>query len=1137
MNLRYQQVCLILLGVYMGISRGNDWDLPPSFRVEIDREVQEYDLLTAVKIPFVDSKTQYVDTEGSDGFPAFGFRTGTDVKIPRRSILPDKLFPEFSILIRAKPKSPNGGYIFAVVNSLDTIVHLGVRLKVEGPLTTLSLVYTEPNQMTTNFMANFTVPTFINNWARIGFKVKTDNVTLYLNCQEHSSYEYRRLSNQLEFDSASTLYIAQAGPKILQYYEGVLDQLKIFREPEMASQQCSSFKGFPDDNENEIDDSTGMNFNNILDNTFYPDAESGAYDVTTLRAGNGESPFPFPPPPPSPDGKNCMCAETNCCNQIFDNNAKEDSGYKGEKGDPGPRGPPGESIRGPPGPPGPIGPPGLPGESAIASEGSCSCNMSSIMSSFVLPKMLPGSPGVPGAEGKTGPPGMTGQPGIPGERGYHGPQGDKGDRGERGPTGPTGLQGPKGEPGRDGIPGQTGPPGPPGPPGPVEFENFDDGVLGAGTVRPGVPGNKGEPGAQGPPGLRGERGHTGSKGDRGDSGSKGERGDRGFPGERGPQGSKGEPGSPGIDGIPGTPGANGKNAEKGEKGDPGKPGSQGPPGPPGIPIEITGEKETPRAIVGPPGLKGDVGESGAKGERGESGKDGLPGVHGNPGTKGPSGEKGEPGNDGATGPLGPPGQKGDKGERGPPGPVSVADQNAQIITLKGEKGDIGKRGRRGKIGPMGPPGKSGDIGPTNGKGRQGPPGLPGLKGDKGDSAFDALKGEKGDRCEPGNPGLPGRDGSPGPPGLPGTPGPPGQPGLSITGPKGEPGIPAYGDSLFQYNRPGSKGTFEELKALKELKELKLGRGTTHTPIFKESSDISSRIVPGAVTFQNTDSMTKMSMASPVGTLAYVIEEQALLVRVNGGWQYIALGSLLPITTPAPPTTIAPQIRPPLEASNLINHIHKPPEVPNWFPKMLRLASLNEAYTGDIGGVSGADSKCFREARRAGIKGTFRALLSSRVQNVDSIVRPSDRKLRVSNLRGEVLFNSWLDMFKGDGAPFSHPPRIYSFNGKNVLTDMTWPTKSIWHGALVNGERALDNSCDAWNAGSRDKFGLAGSLKGLKLLEQSVVSCNTKLIVLCIEAISEPVVRRKRDRNSVDQSFDEKEEMTENEYLDFLETIQ
>lgn len=28
--------------------------------------------------------------------------------------------------------------------------------------------------------------------------------------------------------------------------------------------------------------------------------------------------------------------------------------------------------------------------------------------------------------------------------------------------------------------------------------------------------------------------------------------------------------------------------------------------------------------------------------------------------------------------------------------------------------------------------------------------------------------------------------------------------------------------------------------------------------------------------------------SPVGTLAYIVDEEALLVRVNKGWQYIAV---------------------------------------------------------------------------------------------------------------------------------------------------------------------------------------------------------------------------------------------------------
>lgn len=189
------------------------------------------DLLTAVKIPFEDSKTQYVDAEGSDGFPAIGFRTGSDVKMLWKAILPEKLFPEFSILIRARPRSHNGGYIFAVVNSYENIVQLGVKLSrtTANGMTSISLIYTEPGQLTTNTIANFTVNSFVHEWTRIALKVNEENVTLFLNCQESASVEVRRQQLELEFEPASTLYIAKAGSKIQDYYEVSVPPIGVVR--------------------------------------------------------------------------------------------------------------------------------------------------------------------------------------------------------------------------------------------------------------------------------------------------------------------------------------------------------------------------------------------------------------------------------------------------------------------------------------------------------------------------------------------------------------------------------------------------------------------------------------------------------------------------------------------------------------------------------------------------------------------------------------------------------------------------------------------------------------------------------------------------------------------------------------------
>ncbi|XP_076263566.1 collagen XV/XVIII-type protein multiplexin isoform X3 [Rhynchophorus ferrugineus] len=1109
-----RSILLFLLPIvwhYVSPSWGQDeFALPLSFSQGESLGVLDYNLLDAVKIPLQDPKTQYV-ADSEDGFPAFGFKLGSDVKMARRQILPDTLSQEFAILISAKPRTKKGGFIFAIVNPMDTIVELGVRIAPEtGAYTVLYLYYTDPSvDVNSHIIANFTVPKFNNKWVKFAFRVTLENITLFFNCTETETVLVHRNPLELVFDSASTLYLAQAGPVIGEPYEGALSHVKIYQDPGMAAEQCKTefqdiissdedIKNYIEKNEITADYEDDIS-NDVVDNSVE------RTDYPPFREEDNEGLGVFPPPPPPPDGKNCLCGtKENCCNFIF-NDRQAAGRYRGEKGDRGPRGPPGESIRGPPGPP---GPPGLPGE------GVCSCNATSILSSLGI--TLPYSPAMSTVPGKEGSPGLPGEPGRPGEKGAVGPRGDKGERGERGAPGLTGPPGAKGEQGQEGAPGPPGPPGPAGPPGPVEFENVDDTVMGGPMVRPGIPGAKGEPGRAGNPGSKGEKGATGSKGS---SGSKGETGDRGLPGERGLPGLKGETGNPGIDGTPGKPGSSGKDGLKGE------PGPPGPPGLPGVSISSDGLTDF---VPGPPGPKGETGNIGPKGEPGQ---DGQPGLAGPIGLTGP---RGDPGLDGAVGPIGPPGSKGEKGERGPPGSVIMSGGSDQILTLKGEKGDMGRRGRRGRPGPQGPPGppgKVGEIGPPGWMGRPGPvgvPGLPGPKGDKGDSSHGT--GQKGDKGERGNDGTPGKDGLPGLPGLPapssaddttryipvpgppGPPGPPGVPGLSITGPKGEPGDALYGEAIYNI-RPGPKGSLEELRAVKELKDLKdyrAGRSTASPPL--STSDYSKAIVPGAVTFRTRDAMTRMSQESPVGTLAYVMEEEALLVRVNNGWQYIALGSLLPINTPTPPTTSAPQQHPPFEASNLINQLPSLPKgVPfaTRLPKMLRLAALNEPATGDVHGVRGADYACYREAHRAGLKGTFRAFLSSRTQNVDSIVRQADRKLPVSNLRGEVLFNSWAEMFSGDAAPFPHPPRIFSYNGKNVMTDPSWPTKSVWHGALVDGTRALDTSCDAWQTSSPSKVGLAGNLRGPRLLDQTAVSCDKKLIVLCIEATSELFVQRRR----------------------------
>lgn len=76
-----------------------------------------------------DDKNQYTD-DGLDGFLAFGFRPGSDVKQPYRLCLPEKLPAEFTIVATLKPMSLRTSYLFAVLNPFDTIVQLGLRISV-----------------------------------------------------------------------------------------------------------------------------------------------------------------------------------------------------------------------------------------------------------------------------------------------------------------------------------------------------------------------------------------------------------------------------------------------------------------------------------------------------------------------------------------------------------------------------------------------------------------------------------------------------------------------------------------------------------------------------------------------------------------------------------------------------------------------------------------------------------------------------------------------------------------------------------------------------------------------------------------------------------------------------------------------
>lgn len=98
-------------------------------------------------------------------------------------------------------------------------MQLGVKLSPDGINTNISLLYTDVSQIASQTIATFTVARFVGKWTRFAFRVSTENVTLFFNCNETDSIMVQRDPLELVFDSASTLYIAQAGPRIQEPYE------------------------------------------------------------------------------------------------------------------------------------------------------------------------------------------------------------------------------------------------------------------------------------------------------------------------------------------------------------------------------------------------------------------------------------------------------------------------------------------------------------------------------------------------------------------------------------------------------------------------------------------------------------------------------------------------------------------------------------------------------------------------------------------------------------------------------------------------------------------------------------------------------------------------------------------------------
>jgi hypothetical protein len=132
----------------------------------------------------------------------------------------------------------------------------------------------------------------------------------------------------------------------------------------------------------------------------------------------------------------------------------------------------------------------------------------------------------------------------------------------------------------------------------------------------------------------------------------------------------------------------------------------------------------------------------------------------------------------------------------------------------------------------------------------------------------------------------------------------------------------------------------------------------------------------------------------------------------------------------------------------------------------KLFVTRKTFTGDLGGLSGADAKCAAAAADGGLEGTFVAWLSGR--SGGSLVRAADRlgEARYVMLDGTIAFESKTQLTTGPSKPI-------------LVNELGVPLEAFepeaWTGTLASGTPSPDYRCLDWSSSANAENGIVGEV--------------------------------------------------------------
>ncbi|KAK2120052.1 hypothetical protein P7K49_001438, partial [Saguinus oedipus] len=196
------------------------------------------DLTQLIGVP-LPSSVSFVT--GYGGFPAYSFGPGANVGRPARTLIPSTFFRDFAISVTVKPSSTRGGMLFAITDAFQKVIYLGLRLSgVEDGQQRIILYYTELGSHVSQEVAAFSVPVMTHRWNRFAVIVQGEEVTLLVDCEEHSRISFQRSSRPLAFESSAGIFVGNAGATGLERFTGSIQQLTVHPDPRTPEELCDA---------------------------------------------------------------------------------------------------------------------------------------------------------------------------------------------------------------------------------------------------------------------------------------------------------------------------------------------------------------------------------------------------------------------------------------------------------------------------------------------------------------------------------------------------------------------------------------------------------------------------------------------------------------------------------------------------------------------------------------------------------------------------------------------------------------------------------------------------------------------------------------------------------------------------------